>query len=47
MGIDSAEEIARLRENEAKKIKRSLKEGEKAKAETRAAPASFSEMYKK
>ena len=47
MGIDSEEEIARLRENEAKKIKQSLKGGEKARAEAKAAPANFFEMYKK
>jgi hypothetical protein len=46
MGIDSEEEIARLRENEEKKIKKSLKGGVRDKAEAKAAPMSFSEMYR-
>ena len=46
MGIDSEEEIARLRENEEKKIKKSLNGGERDKAEAKAAPMSFSEMYR-
>lgn len=46
MGIDSEEEIARLRENEGEKIKKSLKKGgSKEKAE--ATPASFGDMWKK
>ena len=45
MGIDSEEEIARLRENENEKIKKSLmKGGLKAKADSGPAPASFGEM---
>ena len=47
MGIDSEEEIARLRESEAKKIKKSLKGEEKAKGESSGAPASFADIYKK
>ena len=47
MGIDSEEEIARLRENESKKIKSSLKTGLKAKAESGGAPTSFADIYKK
>lgn len=48
MGIDSEEEIARLRENEKAKIKKSLKSGGlKATADSGTAPASFAEMYKK
>jgi hypothetical protein len=47
MGLDSEEEIARLREKEAKKIKKSLKGGDKAGSRAEAAPASFSEMYRK
>ena len=48
MGIDSEEEISRLRENEAEKIKKSLKEGgKKVKAESGTKAASYSEMYKK
>ena len=47
MGIDSEEEIARLRENEARKIKISLKGEEKAKAESSGAPASFADIYRK
>ena len=42
MGIDSEEEIARLRKNEEEKIKKSLKNGGlKAKADSKPAPASF------
>jgi hypothetical protein len=48
MGIDSEEEIARLRENEKEKIKKSLKSGgPKAKADSGAAPVSFADIYKK
>ena len=48
MGIDSEEEIARLRENEKAKIKRSLTAGGlKAAVDSGTAPASFAEMYKK
>ncbi|MCK9441556.1 MAG: DUF1894 domain-containing protein [Methanothrix sp.] len=48
MGIDSEEEISRLRKNESEKIKKSLKMGRvKDKADSGPAPASFSEMYKK
>jgi len=48
MGIDSEEEIARLRENEAEKIKKSLKKGGlKGKADSGPAPASYSDMWKK
>jgi hypothetical protein len=48
MGIDSEEEIARLRENEKEKIKKSLKSGSpKGKAESGAAPVSFADIYKK
>jgi len=48
MGIDSVEEITRLRENERKKIEKSLKKGGlKGKADSGPAPASFSDMYKK
>jgi len=48
MGIDSEEEIARLRENEAEKIKKSLmKGGPKGKADSGPAPASFADIYKK
>ena len=47
MGIDSDEEIARLRENESKKIKSSLKTGLKAKAESGGAPTSFADIYRK
>ncbi len=50
MGIDSEEEITRLRENEAKKIKKSLKGKEIGKvasnAASNAAPMSFSDVYK-
>jgi hypothetical protein len=48
MGLDSEEEITRLRENESEKVKKSLKNGgPKGKADSGAKPASFSEMYKK
>ena len=48
MGLDSEEEIARLRENESEKVKKSLKKGGlMEKTESGAKPASFSEMYKK
>ncbi|MCX6674155.1 MAG: DUF1894 domain-containing protein [Methanothrix sp.] len=48
MGIDSEEEIARLRENEAEKIKKSLTKGDvKGKAVSGPAPASYSDMWKK
>ncbi|HOU70251.1 MAG TPA: DUF1894 domain-containing protein [Methanothrix sp.] len=47
MGIDSEEEIARLRENEARKIKKSLKGEEKARGESSGAPASFADIYRK
>ena len=47
MGIDSDEEIARLRENEARKVKVSLKKADKAKAEPNSAPASFADIYRK
>ena len=47
MGIDSEEEIARLRENEARKVKGSLKKADKAKAEPNSAPASFADIYRK
>jgi len=48
MGIDSEEEIARLRENENEKIKKSLKLGGlRGKADSGPAPASFSDMWKK
>lgn len=48
MGVDSVEEISRLRENEAEKIKKSLKEGgHKVKADSGSKPASFSDMYRK
>ena len=46
MGIDSEEEITRLRENEAQKIKKSLKKGG-LKEKTEGAPSSFNEMWKK
>ena len=52
MGIDSPEEIARLRESEARKIKETLKEGQKKSsagegAETKRAIISFGDLYKK
>jgi len=48
MGIDSEEEIARLRKNENEKIKKSLmKGGVKGKADSGPAPASYSDMWKK
>jgi hypothetical protein len=47
MGLDSEEEIARLRENESEKVKKSLKKGGLTeKTESGMKPASFSEMYK-
>ena len=47
MGLDSEEEIARLRENESEKVKKSLKKGGLTeKIESGMKPASFSEMYK-
>ena len=47
MGLDSEEEIARLRENESEKVKKSLKKGGLTeKTESVAKPSSFSEMYK-
>lgn len=48
MGIDSEEEIARLRENEAKKIKKTMKKGGLGeKTASGPAPVSFDEMYRK
>ncbi|OPY53700.1 MAG: hypothetical protein A4E49_01294 [Methanosaeta sp. PtaU1.Bin112] len=48
MGIDSEEEIARLRENEKAKIKKSLKSGGlKAQADSVTAPVSFADVYKR
>ncbi len=48
MGLDSEEEITRLRENESEKVKKSLKKGGLTeKIESGMKPASFSEMYKK
>ena len=52
MGVDSSEEIARLRESEARKIKETLKEGQKKSsagegAETKRAIISFGDLYKK
>jgi hypothetical protein len=48
MGLDSEEEIARLRENEAKKIKKTMTKGVlKEKAASGPAPVSFDEMYRK
>ena len=52
MGVDSVEEIARLREREAKKIKNTLKEGQKKTSardatETKTSIISFGDMYKK
>ena len=47
MGLDSDEEIARLRENEARKVKGSLKKADKAKAESSSPPASFADIYRK
>jgi hypothetical protein len=46
MGIDSEEEINRLRENEKEKIMKSLKKGG-LKEKTEPAPSSFNEMWKK
>ena len=54
MGVDSSEEIARLREREEKKIKKTLKESQKkgsekdkTEAETKASIISFGDVYKK
>ena len=48
MGIDSEEEIARLRKNESERIKKSLKKGGvKGKVDSGPAPASFSDLYRK
>ena len=51
MGIDSLEEIARLREGEAKKIKKMMKDVQKGastqKREPEASPVDFREIYKK
>lgn len=51
MGIDSLEEIARLREGEAKKIKKMMKDGQKGastqKREQEASPVDFRDIYKK
>lgn len=52
MGIDSPEEIARLRENEEKKIKKTVKEGQrkglaKDRTEAEAPITSFGDLYKK
>ena len=52
MGVDSIEEIARLREGESRKIKKTLKEGQKKgpaedKADMKASIISFGDMYKK
>jgi hypothetical protein len=47
MWVDSLEEIARLRENENKKIKKSLKSGAlKGKADSGPAITSYSDLYK-
>ena len=53
MGVDSSEEIARLREREEKKIKKTLKESQKkgaekdkTEAETKASIISFGDVYK-
>ena len=46
MGIDSEEEILRLRENESEKIKKSLKKGGPKEKEG-ASPSSYDEMWKK
>ena len=46
MGIDSEEEIARLRENENEKMKRSLKKGAmEDKKRLQQLPVSFNEIY--
>lgn len=48
MGIDSEEEIARLRENEKKKILKSMKKGKSPEeATSTAAPASYSDLWKR
>ena len=47
MGLDSEEEIARLRENEANKIKKTMKKGSLKEKATEPAPVSFDEMYRK
>ena len=52
MGIDSPEEIARLRQKEENKIKKTMKEGQKKgpakdKAEAEAPITSFGDLYKK
>ena len=48
MGIDSEEEIARLRENEKKKLLKSAKKGKVAEAgASTAAPASFGDLWKR
>ena len=48
MGIDSEEEIARLRKNESERIKMSLKKGgAKGKGDSAPAPASFNDLYRK
>jgi len=52
MGLDSPEEIARLRENEEKKIKKTMKEGQKKgpakdRADTKTSVISFGDLYKK
>jgi hypothetical protein len=48
MGLDSDEEISRLRKNESEKVKKSLKMGgPMEKTESGTKPASFSEMYNK
>lgn len=47
MGIDSEEEIARLRENEKEKMKRLLKKGAmKDEKRSQQLPISFNEIYK-
>jgi len=48
MALESEEEINRLREQEAGKVKASLKKGaQKEKEKVEAAPASFQDMWKK
>ena len=46
MGIDSEEEIARLREKEQEKIKKSMKKSEHSE-KSEPAPSNFSELWKK
>ena len=53
MGVDSSEEIARLREKEEKKIKKTLKEGQKqgsekdrTEADTKTSIISYGDVYK-